>query len=95
MNSNAQFWDFMDTGKNTTKSSKNTKKNGEGMFSGGNIGNTLQGIGSISSTIASVYGMKETNKFNDKMLSMEETRVSDAKALQAKKQAAYDDVWAT
>ena len=65
------------------------------MFSGKNVGSTLQGIGAIGGALASVYGMQQQNKFNDDMLDMEKKRVSTENKRRDKKQAAYEAVWAT
>jgi hypothetical protein len=78
--------------------SKNTDTSGSGfdfgnMFSGKNIGGTLQGIGSISGALASIYGISEQKKFNEDMLDMEKQRVAKEYEKRDNKQAEYDAVW--
>lgn len=63
------------------------------MFSGENIGGTLQGIGAIGGALASIYGIREQSKFNDDMLDMEKKRVNKEYEKAEKKQTNYDKVW--
>lgn len=63
------------------------------MFSKGNIGSTLQGIGAIAGVAASIYDSHNRQKYQDKVFKMEEDRVDRAKARQDKQQAAYEKVF--
>ncbi len=65
------------------------------MFTGKNIGGTLQGVGAIGGALASAYGIHETKKFNKDMLDMEKKRVGRETKRQDDKQAKYEAVWAT
>ncbi len=65
------------------------------MFSGKNLGGTLQAIGAIGGALASVYGVHEQKKFNKDMLGMEKNRVARETKRQDDKQAKYEAVWAT
>lgn len=78
-----------------TSGYKPTTKDTSSMWSGKNIGSTMQGIGSIGGAIASVYGISEQSRFNKDMLQMEKDRVAKNEATRDKKQAEYDAVWKT
>ncbi|MFV0561896.1 hypothetical protein [Malaciobacter mytili] len=79
---------------NTENSTQKTNtQNAGGMFSSGNIGGTLQGIGAIGGALASIYGISEQKKFNEDMLDMEKDRVAKEYAKRDKQQSEYDSVW--
>lgn len=63
------------------------------LFSGKNIGGTLQGIGAIGGALASIYSVREQKKFNEDMLNMEKDRVAKEYAKRDKQQSEYDAVW--
>ena len=68
-------------------------KTSSGMFSGDNIGSTMQGIGSIATAAAGIYDAHNKKKYQDKVFGMEEQRVARATERQDKQQAAYDKVF--
>lgn len=63
------------------------------LFSGNNIGSTMQGIGAVAQAAAGVYDMHNKKKYQDKVFSMEEKRVNRANERQDKQQAAYEKVF--
>lgn len=86
--------DFMKNALQNKQVSISNNSGGFGNFlSSNNIGGTLGTIGSIGSALASVYGMKQQQKFNKDMLNMEKDRVSKEYARRDKQQAEYDSVW--
>lgn len=78
----------------STKNFVNTgaKTSGDSKESGG-FGSTLQGIGAVTGALASVYGIQQQKKYQDKVLKMEEDRVEKNEARRDEKQAAYEKVW--
>lgn len=62
-------------------------------FSSGNIGGTMQGIGSIATAAAGIYDAHNKKKYQDKVFGMEEKRVERETGRQDKQQVAYDKVF--
>jgi hypothetical protein len=64
-----------------------------GMFSGKNIGSTLQGGGAIVGALSGIYGTLKQEKFNKEVLGMEKDRINRNIAREDKLQKNYQGVW--
>ncbi len=56
-------------------------------------GATIGGIGTLVSGLGALYGAKLTKDYQNKIVKMEEDRISDNKSRQSRQQAAFDKVW--
>jgi len=63
------------------------------MWSGKNIGGTMQGIGAVASAIGNMMAVHETKKYNKKILDMEEKRLAKANKKADEQNAEYESVW--
>lgn len=80
------FGNTQDTGESPMQSVKSGmfSSGRGGMFSGANLGSTLQGVGSIVGAIGSYFGMRDQRKYQDKLFNMEKERIENEKARQDK-----------
>ena len=65
----------------------------QSMWSGKNIGGTMQGVGAVAGAIGSMMAVYETKKYNKKILDMEEKRVAKANKKADDKNTEYENVW--
>ncbi len=65
----------------------------QNMWSGKNIGGTMQGIGAVAGAIGSMMAVHETKKYNTKILDMEEKRIDKANKKADDKNTEYKSVW--
>ncbi|WP_456403217.1 hypothetical protein [Hydrogenimonas sp.] len=62
-------------------------------FTPGNMGTSLQGIGSIIGAIGGIWGSMNQQKAYDRAYEMEAKRIADLKANHDRTQKAFSDVW--
>jgi hypothetical protein len=88
-----------DAGPTITNAAKIGSQNGSlfgadnGLFSGANMGSTLQGFGTLASVVGNIFAQNKEAKYKEKLFDMEEKRIEREKKRQDKYDTGMTNAW--